>query len=103
MLLAHSIFDFADGLLCFAFAFLHFTFGLHLGAASGFADALLDVTDCFVYRTFHFIFSATHGVSPDEIEVSSIDIRLTARQAREFQFFRQPFIGKPEKTAGALY
>jgi thiamine pyrophosphokinase len=97
MLLAYSIFDLADGFLCVAFAFLHFTFRLHLGAAGGFADALLDVTGYFVCCAFHFVFSATHDDSPNEIEVSSIDIGLTARQAGEFQFLLPPFIGAPEK------
>ncbi|CAI8714511.1 hypothetical protein EMIT093MI4_110130 [Pseudomonas sp. IT-93MI4] len=63
-----GVFGFADSLLGFTFFLLQFAFGLQLGVVGGFADALLDVADCFVSHAFYFIASATHGVSPWCIE-----------------------------------
>jgi len=60
----HRIFRFAYGLLGIAFYLLGFTFGSELRIVSGFAYALLDVTDGFVGHTFDFVASATHGDSP---------------------------------------
>jgi len=73
----NSVFGIADFLLDFTFDFLRFAFSAQLVIASGFAYALLDVTDCFVSGAFDFIASAAHRCfSSVKIRCHNLDIKI---------------------------
>jgi hypothetical protein len=83
-----SILGFADRLLGFAFLFLYDAFGAQLVITGGLADALLDVTGCFVGHAFYLIACAAHGISPANIQWRKSGYTgLTEGDCGEFHLF----------------
>jgi hypothetical protein len=70
LLIPQNLLDLADLFLSFAGYLFGFALGLQLGIIGDFPGHFLDLTLCFVKRTFHFVLRAGfHDISPFSLKV----------------------------------